>query len=82
MATLKTNPTLDEMKQVVANAGDCLTCNVTECGTSQNPCFEFTPEGVQVCAQLPWWKGRPVPRDTLIEWSELIRQLEGANRGD
>jgi len=35
---------------------------------------------VDVCAALPWWNGRPVPRATLLEWDQLIRQLEYANR--
>jgi hypothetical protein len=75
-------PTMEELRQIVANAQACLTCDATECGTSGNPCYEFTPEGVVVCSQLPWWNGRPVPRETLIEWNEILQRFEFANKGD
>lgn len=75
-------PTLDEIRVIVRNAETCLTCNAGDCGTSGNPCYEFTPEGVQVCAQLPWWNGRPVLRETLLEWNERLQRFEATNRGD
>ncbi len=81
MAAARPSPTLDEIRQLVASSQICLTCDAPTCGTSGDPCFEFTPEGVVVCAQLPWWNERPVTRETLVEWNELLRQFEAANRG-
>ncbi|MBI4672065.1 MAG: hypothetical protein HY741_10425 [Chloroflexi bacterium] len=75
-------PTVGELKQIVANAQTCLTCDAGECGTSGSPCFEFTPEGAVACSQLLWWNGHPVPREMLLEWNETLRRLEFANRGD
>jgi hypothetical protein len=68
-----TTPTIPEIKDILARAQDCLTCNASEC-------HEFTPEGVDVCARLPWHKGRPVLKETLLEWNELVRRFEYANR--
>ncbi len=78
----KVTPTMQEMEQIVASAGTCLTCDAKDCGTSGDPCFEFTPEGVVVCSQLPWWNGHPVPRETLLEWNDMLQRFETANRGD
>jgi hypothetical protein len=75
-------PTMEEIKQLVASAQTCLTCDASDCGTSANPCYEFTPEGVTVCSQLPWWNGNPVPRETLFEWNARLQQFEFANKGD
>lgn len=66
-------PTLQEVKAILAQAQRCLNCDATEC-------HEFTPEGVEVCAQLPWWNGEPVKRETLLEWDRRVRQLEFMNR--
>lgn len=77
-----TAPTMDEMKRFLADAKVCLTCDANACGTSGDPCFEFTPEGVTVCAQLPWWNGQPVTRATLLEWNDLVMRFEVASRGD
>lgn len=73
MAAPRATPTLEEIKSILAWAERCLECNAPEC-------HEFTPEGVDVCAQLPWWNGEPVRRETLVEWDQLVRQLEFANR--
>ena len=81
MSTL-TSPTMDEMKLLLASAQPCLTCDAKACGTSNDPCYEFTPEGVTVCSQLPWWNGHPVPRATLLEWNDMVMRFEVANRGD
>lgn len=66
-------PSLQEIKELLARAQQCLTCDASEC-------HEFTPEGVDVCALLPWWNGRPVLRETLLEWNELVKRLEDANK--
>lgn len=81
MSTTK-NPTLDEMQVLVAGSQTCLTCDAKACGTSDNPCFEFTPEGAVACAQLPWWNGHPVPRDTLLEWNDMLQRFAFANKAD
>lgn len=66
-------PTIAEMKLILANSQDCLVCNAEQC-------HEFTPEGVDVCARLPWWNGRPILRETLLEWADLVRRFEEANK--
>ncbi|MCG3141002.1 MAG: hypothetical protein HDKAJFGB_02154 [Anaerolineae bacterium] len=75
-------PTIQELKQIIAHAQTCIHCDAQACGTSDDPCYEFTPEGVSVCAQLPWWNGRPVSRATLLEWNEILERFEYANKGD
>ncbi len=78
----KINPTLEEMQAILASAERCLTCSAADCDTSGDPCFEFTPEGVQVCAALTWWNGRPIGRETLLEWDALLRRFRAAERRD
>lgn len=75
-------PTMEDLKTILAGAQTCLTCDARACGTSNDPCYEFTPEGVVVCSQLPWWNGHPVPRATLLEWNEMLQRFEFANKGD
>jgi len=77
-----TLPTIQELRQFVASAQKCLTCDACACGTSDDPCYEFAPDGVVVCPQLPWWQGRPVTRATLLEWNELLQRFDVANKGD
>ncbi len=58
-------PTLAEKETLVAQAGRCLDCDAPEC-------FEFTPEGVDVCAGLPFWNGKPVSKSMLIAWHHSL----------
>ena len=82
MDSTKATPTLEVMRQLVASSQICLACDAKNCGTSGDPCFEFTPEGVVACAQLPWWNGQPITRATLLEWNDLLRQYDFANKSD
>ncbi len=75
MRTSGLEPTLAEMEQIVANAERCLTCNASACN-SGSPCYEFTPGGVEVCSDLPWWHGRPVMPETLRAWKEIVRSYQ------
>ncbi len=58
-------PTLAEMQKILTQAARCLDCDAPEC-------FEFTPEGVDACAGLPYWNGRPVDRSTLTAWQQEL----------
>lgn len=58
-------PGLEEMKGILENAAPCLKCDASEC-------HEFTPEGADVCAKLPFWDGRPVTKSTLLAWQEIV----------
>ncbi len=49
-----------EMQLLVNMGAQCLQCDAPECS-------EMTPEGMDVCADLPFWKGRPVTRTMLRE---------------
>lgn len=69
----KPQPSIDEIKAILKSAEGCLYCAAPEC-------HETTPEGVEVCAALPWWEGEPIKRETLLVWNELVRQLEYTNR--
>jgi hypothetical protein len=64
-------PTLEEMQALLERAERCLTCRAVP-GDSGYPCYEFTPGGVEVCSDLPWWNGRPILPDTLRRWKELV----------
>ena len=58
-------PTRKEIEEMLTLAKLCLTCDAPEC-------HEFTPEGVDVCANLPFYDGKPVTREMLLSWqSEL-----------
>ncbi len=64
-------PTLQEMQEIIQRAEQCLECDAPEC-------HEATPEGVDVCADLPFWDGRPVTRPMLLAWqSQLKAQPNG-----
>ena len=58
-------PSLEEMEEIVKAGAQCLECDATEC-------HEFTPEGVDVCAGLPFWDGKPVTRSMLLEWKGRV----------
>lgn len=55
----------EEMEELLKLGEVCLTCDAPEC-------HEFTPEGVDVCANLPFWNGKPVTREMLREWQEIL----------
>ncbi len=66
-------PSMQEMKEIVRQAERCLECDAPEC-------HETTPEGVDVCAELTFFNGRPITRTTLLEWSDRVRaQSSGVN---
>jgi hypothetical protein len=58
-------PTHKEMEEYLKLARMCLTCEAPEC-------HEFTPEGVDVCAGLPFWNGKPVTREMLVNWQNQL----------
>ncbi len=62
-------PDLKEMKAIVAAAERCIDCDAPEC-------HEFTPEGVDVCAELPYYNGRPVTREMLRAWKAALQATE------
>ncbi len=66
MAKLAVRPSPEEMQALLTSAADCLNCDAPEC-------HEFTPEGVDVCAELPYWNGKPVTREMLVEWQALLK---------
>lgn len=68
-------PTLREMEVVVAHAARCLTCTAAATPTG-SPCYEFTPGGVEVCSDLPWWNGKPILPETLREWKEIVASYQ------
>ncbi len=71
MANQAARPDRAEMEAIVKSAAQCLECNAPEC-------HEFTPEGVDVCADLPFWNGKPITRETLQAWQrELKLQSNG-----
>jgi hypothetical protein len=65
MATVTKQPSLLEMEGILKDAAPCLECDASEC-------HEFTPEGVDVCARLPYWEGRPVTKSMLLAWEEIV----------
>jgi hypothetical protein len=58
-------PSHKEMQEFLELAQMCLRCDAPEC-------HEFTPEGVDVCANLPFYKGKPVTREMLFSWQEIL----------
>lgn len=60
-------PTRTEMEEMLRQAKFCLTCDAPDC-------HEFTPEGVDVCASLPFYDGKPVTRQMLLSWQELVHR--------
>lgn len=65
MAIVTKQPSLQEMRAILSDAARCLECDASEC-------HEFTPEGVDVCAGLPFWDGRPVTKSMLLAWEEIV----------
>lgn len=65
MAIETKQPTLQEMEEILGSATICLECDASDC-------HEFTPEGVDVCAGLPFWDGRPLTRSTLLAWRDIV----------
>jgi hypothetical protein len=75
MNTQSVKPTLQEMELVIARGERCLKCKATPT-SSESPCYEFTPGGVEVCSELPWWNGKPVLPETLREWKEILSSYQ------
>lgn len=65
MAIVTKQPSLEEMRAILKSAARCLECDESEC-------HEFTPEGVDVCAELPFWDGRPVTKSMLLSWRDIV----------
>ncbi len=65
MSTQAKQPSLQEMAEILKNSAQCLDCSAPEC-------HEFTPGGVEVCAELPFWNGHPVTKSMLQEWQVLV----------
>lgn len=79
MSAVLTEPSVVEMTSIVERAQRCLTCDATPCN-SGSPCYEFTPGGVEVCSDLPWWNGKPVMPETLRNWKQLVTAYEAVPR--
>ena len=62
----QTKPTVEEIEELLKTAMLCLHCDAPECS-------EVTPGGVEVCSGLHFWRGKPVTRQILQEWAELVR---------
>lgn len=75
MKTLSPEPTVREMEILVARAERCLACTATPTPAG-SPCYEFTPGGVEVCSELPWWNGRPILPETLHRWKEIVTSYQ------
>ena len=58
-------PSRKEMEAMLQQAKMCLTCDAPEC-------HEMTPEGVDVCANLPFYNGKPITREMLLTWQEQL----------
>ncbi len=54
-----------QMEAILKSAAACLECDAPECN-------EMTPEGMDACADLPFWNGRPVTRAMLLQWQSLL----------
>ncbi len=61
----KQQPGRIEMEEMLKLAKMCLTCDAPEC-------HEMTPEGVDVCANLPFYNGKPVTREMLLAWQDEL----------
>ncbi len=62
----QTLPKREEMEALVKMGERCLECDALDCN-------EMTPEGMDVCADLPFWNGRPVTRAMLREWQSTLQ---------
>ncbi len=65
MANVTLYPDRTEMLKLVQLGEQCLECSHPDCN-------EMTPEGMDVCADLPFWRGKPVTRTMLREWKTLL----------
>ena len=63
-----------EKQALVESAAKCLECDAPEC-------HEFTPEGVDVCADLPFVNGKPVTRETLLRWKQELEMQHNGRSG-
>lgn len=69
--SMANEPSLFELELVVARAERCFQCPAAAVPGGAC-CYEFTPEGVQVCCDLPWWNGKPILPETLRRWKETL----------
>lgn len=67
----KREPTIQEIEMLLAHAERCLNCMAIPTPDG-DPCYEFTPGGVEVCSDLPWWNGKPVLPETLRAWQAIL----------
>ena len=65
MSAPAVQPSAQEMAELLKNSAECLDCTAPEC-------YEATPGGVEACAALPFWNGRPVTRSMLLEWQACL----------
>ncbi|MGE5138634.1 MAG: hypothetical protein ACM3JD_04160 [Rudaea sp.] len=65
MADQPISPDRLQMEAILKSAAACLECDAPECN-------EMTPEGMDACADLPFWNGRPVTRAMLLQWQSLL----------
>lgn len=76
MRPVSAEPTYIEMKTIVERAQRCLNCDASSPCNSGSPCYEFTPGGVEVCSELPWWNGKPIMPETLREWKQVVTSYQ------
>ena len=69
--TPKSTPTVQEMEQILGHSERCLKCKSAFTPDGAD-CYEFTPGGVETCANLPWWNGKPILPETLRQWKEIV----------
>jgi hypothetical protein len=58
-------PSRQQKEEFLKLANMCLSCSAPEC-------HEFTPEGVDVCANLPYMDGKPITREMLLKWQDEL----------
>ena len=64
-------PSRKEKEEFLKLANMCLSCTAPEC-------HEFTPEGVDVCANLPYFEGKPITREMLLKWQEELHSRKAS----
>ena len=72
MSVTNTQPSVKEMKAILKQATRCLECDAPEC-------HEFTPGGVEVCSELQWWNGKPLPKPELLKWAAMLAAKKPAS---
>ncbi len=73
MAKVTLYPDRAQMQALLNQGAQCLDCDSSECN-------EMTPEGMDVCADLPFWNERPITRAMLREWQAILKsQSNGKN---